>query len=472
MPEKIDTTHVLMENKLILYQRDNSTVWQCRYKVGGEWQRATTKEHDLARAKENARELMITAEIRKRENLPVVTRKFRHVAELAKKRMVEDTAAGRGKASYADYAVLIDKYLVPFFGNHSIAKITHPLLAEFSVWRDKKMSTDKRRIGKDEDKTIKPAKHSTILNHNAALNQVFKEAKARGFVTDSQIPVLDNKGKPSERRPAFELHEVQAMLGYFDAWIKRGRDKKSKELRQLLCDYVRVLLDTGARPGKELMDLKWKQVKYTMKPTSEKTGEYYEMTPDDAQDEPPTEIVKTDLNRSCEMTVSGKTGERRIVAMNPTIKAFVNIIARNYGVTNDYVEPLKDIAVGTNNDFVFRTKAKEKPTSFQNLFTQFLQEHNLLVDPITEKERVFYSLRHTYATLALTHDNVPIHTLAKQMGTSVGMIEKHYSHLDAVKAVEQLRGYETRRLIAAGSVLEHPIVPKVVTAKKKAKKAV
>jgi hypothetical protein len=51
--------------------------------------------------------------------------------------------------------------------------------------------------------------------------------------------------------------------------------------------------------------------------------------------------------------------------------------------------------------------------------------------------------------MALTNDRVPIHTLAKQMGTSVGMIEKHYSHLEPVKAVHQLRGEETRQLIDA-----------------------
>lgn len=31
---------------------------------------------------------------------------------------------------------------------------------------------------------------------------------------------------------------------------------------------------------------------------------------------------------------------------------------------------------------------------------------------------------------------------AKQMGISVGMIEKHYSHLKVIQAKEQLRGSE------------------------------
>jgi integrase len=53
---------------------------------------------------------------------------------------------------------------------------------------------------------------------------------------------------------------------------------------------------------------------------------------------------------------------------------------------------------------------------------------------------VFYSFRHTYATLALTHDKVPIHTLAKQMGTSVKMIEQHYGHLSPAQKADVIAG--------------------------------
>jgi NADH:ubiquinone oxidoreductase subunit D len=51
MPEKIETTHVLLENELVVYQRERSSIWQCRYKVGGIWQRASTKERDLKKTK-------------------------------------------------------------------------------------------------------------------------------------------------------------------------------------------------------------------------------------------------------------------------------------------------------------------------------------------------------------------------------------------------------------------------------------
>ena len=53
------------------------------------------------------------------------------------------------------------------------------------------------------------------------------------------------------------------------------------------------------------------------------------------------------------------------------------------------------------------------------------------------QNRTLYSLRHTYATEALAK-GIDIHTLAKQMGTSVVMIEKHYSKLTAMMSADRL----------------------------------
>lgn len=100
MPEKIATTHVLMPNELVLYRRERSGIWQCRFKVSDVWQRASTKQRDLKLAKKAARELMIEAEIRKRSNLSVVTRRFRSVVQLAMQRMDTETANKQGKVSY------------------------------------------------------------------------------------------------------------------------------------------------------------------------------------------------------------------------------------------------------------------------------------------------------------------------------------------------------------------------------------
>ena len=42
-----------------------------------------------------------------------------------------------------------------------------------------------------------------------------------------------------------------------------------------------------------------------------------------------------------------------------------------------------------------------------------------------EQTRTLYSLRHNYATLELIENRTDLHTLAKQMGNSVAMIERH-----------------------------------------------
>ena len=120
MAEKNETTHTLLERELIVYRRERSNIWQCRFKVDGIWQRASTKERDLKKAKTKANELRIEAEIRKRSNLPVITRKFRDVAKLAVERMEHEIRSGNGKVSYADYIRVIEEYLITALGKRSI----------------------------------------------------------------------------------------------------------------------------------------------------------------------------------------------------------------------------------------------------------------------------------------------------------------------------------------------------------------
>jgi integrase len=434
MPEQKETTHTLSERSLIVYRRERSSIWQCRFKVDGVWQRASTKESDLKKAKARANELLMEAVIRKRSNLPVITRKFRDVARLAVERLEHEIAIGKGKRSYTDYIRVINDYLIPILGKKSITSVDYQALDELNQKRTALME--------------KVPTQSTMLTHNAALNRVFDEAVIRGFLTEANKPKLEATGKKSERRAAFDMNELRAMLANFDAWIEAARTAQSKEMRTLLRDYVDVLVDTGARPGDELLNIQWRQIKFALKPTLAHTGVI------DNTDDAHEEILLPNLNRSVELVVSGKTGTRTIVAMNRTVKALERIALRNYDIDGSIVDPFKQLTVPTNKDYVFRTRDKEAPTSWQKMFESYLKEHNLLIDPITSNKRVFYSLRHTYATLALTNDKVPIHTLAKQMGTSVLMIEKHYSHLKVIQAIDQLRGEETRKLIDAGGVVD------------------
>jgi integrase len=436
--EKKDTTHVLIEKQLVIFLRPRSAVWQCRYQVDKRWQRESTGEHDLDKATKRAHDLLIEANVRKKLNVAPITRYFKDIAKLAVQRMDDELRADNGKVIYKDYKSVIEKYLVPFFGKYKVDSIDYKVLEQFSDWRTKRMGA--------------APKHSTLLNHNAALNRIFDEAELRNYLYPINRPKLSAKGKKSERREEFNLEETRALKSNFDDWIKKGR-ADSIAVRELLKDYVTVLLDTGARPGKELLCLTWAQIKQKFYPVITKTGEMYDDGEGNIE-----EIAYINAHRTVFLHIQeSKTDKRIAVGRLPTALALRSIAKRNYSKT------LEELLKENNTDGVFRFReylndndvANGKqakllpPTSFAKLFEAYLNDHNLLIDPISNKKRVLYSLRHTYATLALTYDKTEIHTLAKQMGTSVGMIEKHYSHLDAVKAVHQLRGDESRQLIEA-----------------------
>jgi integrase len=68
-----------------------------------------------------------------------------------------------------------------------------------------------------------------------------------------------------------------------------------------------------------------------------------------------------------------------------------------------------------------------------------MQDTGLAVGAASEKNRTLYSLRHTYATLALV-EGISIHELAKQMGTSVAMLEQHYSKITPELVAEKFAG--------------------------------
>jgi integrase len=434
MPEQAVTTHVLRAKKLILYRRERSDVWQCRYKVSDIWQRATTKEREIAKAIEAAHRIEIEAEFRVRSNLPIVTKQFKHVAQLAIQRMQQEQANGNGKVSYKDYILVINKYLIPILGKRSITSIDSAALEHLDAERMKIM-------GKVPSK-------STMLTHNAALNRVFDEAIEHRFMTELNRPALSSErsnNAQSIRRPDFRIEDVRKMFVGLKEWIDAATSPRSKETRQLLNDYVILLLDTGARPGKEILDLKWKQVVFQTHPVTRPVGAWRKEGPIPGID--PEGEMETNLQRTCLLSVSGKTGYRETIGRLDSVLTLTRVAKRNYKVKTPIAEPFREVIQKHGDDYVLRMKGTKEDVRgvFHHMFEEFLEQHGLLIDPKTEQKRVFYSLRHTYATSAIIYDNVNVHILAVQMGTSVGMIEKHYSHVRVLQAIEQLRGKETRK---------------------------
>ncbi len=69
-----------------------------------------------------------------------------------------------------------------------------------------------------------------------------------------------------------------------------------------------------------------------------------------------------------------------------------------------------------------------------------LEWFDLLYDTRNCKQRNMYSLRHHYATMALTSNRMTVSTLAKHLGTSVAMIEPHYGHVELRRMAHEIAG--------------------------------
>lgn len=453
MSVKKATTHSIIAKELLVALRERSSVWQCRYCVDGVWQRITTGERDLKQAVEKAKRLYIEAQVRKQNNITPITRYFKDVAKVVLVKLKRDFDNGHGKEIFKAYINAIEKYFIPILGKYKVDSIDYQVLEHFDRERLKKMGG-------------KPPTHSTQLTHNAALNKIFDEAVYRGYLNTNNRPILKAKGKKSERRVEFSIDEIKALRQNFDSWIAKSR-ADTIELRYLLKDYVEVLLDTGARPGKELLDLKWSHIEVKNHPTINKTGI---IKPPDEDDDEGVEFIFFNRNRTAYIKImSGKTSVKQGVKSGRvaignlnSVMAFERIAQRNHGISLE--QAIKD----KQQEFVFRYKQfqskkngrfgkKEKlifPTDFVKLFRNYLESHNLLIDPVTGKARPLYSLRHTYATMRLLHDKVTPQILVKQMGTSISMLEKHYDHINTIKAASQLRDSESRSLIEAGGEVD------------------
>ncbi|MBU6397367.1 MAG: hypothetical protein KJS74_04235 [Rhodospirillales bacterium] len=85
--------------------------------------------------------------------------------------------------------------------------------------------------------------------------------------------------------------------------------------------------------------------------------------------------------------------------------------------------------------------------NFNKTFASILSRLKLLNDR-WGKRRTVYSLRNFYCTQCLL-SGIPIHILAKNMGTSISYIEKHYSHGNPhVPTVMQAKELQTKKFKA------------------------
>lgn len=384
--------HTLRDGEVVLYQRSRSRVWQCRYKLfTGQWVRVSTRKTAYEHAVRVATDLYDEARYRERLGLAPVQKGFADIARTTVDELKRDLAAGTGKKIFADYISIIERYFVPFFGERHLHNIKHEHIAEFERWRNHKMG--------------RQPKSSTLMNFASAFSRVCGTAVQRGWISErTPLPKMSRKGEKGEVRPAFTAEEVALLRVFMATWEQGGTLEFDRMQRPLLCDYVEFLLLTGMRHGTEAMNVRWHDCEWYV----------------------------ADGVRYLRVRVSGKTGERYLIAKHEALRVLQRLHSRQGDIAaRDFEQVL-----GRTDKLLFRNALGMRPRSFNGMWGKLMRESGLARNTAGQG-RTLYSLRHTYATLELLAET-DIHTLAKQMGTSVRMLEAHYSKLTATMAADKL----------------------------------
>lgn len=402
MPDKAPETIVVKPNAIRLVRRSDSPTWQAHFKVDklGVWIRKSTKTASLDAAREFAEEQWMEAKILAKNGSPVLSKKFKAVAQMVlldlERKIVE---SGTKRGSNNDYVSAIRTYLVPFFGAYNVDRLSQLHVNEFHAWR-------KDKLGRELSK-------SAQANHNAAMNLVLDHAIQQGYLMPHQRPMLRNTGEDSGRRPDFSETELKKLIEYLPTWVSNAVRKDSRELRELLSIYIPFVAATGMRPGTETEYLEWRHI--------------------ELRDNGTKKYLYCNVLRGKTVKKGKRMGFVMDDACAPLLGKLVEIAPEFKGKTLQQVLEEKHALA------LFRTRSGIVPEKPPIQFKQLLQEVGLFTCPITDESRSLYSLRH-YAISQAIKKGMQEHQLENYFRTSAKMISKYYNHYDSEMNIDLFAG--------------------------------
>lgn len=236
--------------------------------------------------------------------------------------------------------------------------------------------------------------NSTLRRETTYINAFLSWCVTEKLITER--PQTTRPEQDNQVRATFTLKEWRTVTSSMKGWVESERNQAIRRDRFYLRDLVLVMSNCGARPG-ELRVLKWGQVSSYTYPNDETRM-----------------VVEFD---------TGKTGKRETVC-NAGSEVFFQ---RLWDFRS---EELGDSP--TPDEFVFCDEFGNQVGDRKKSFASLLNYCGLRTNTAGEI-RSLYSLRHFYAHQQLrATPPVSVYDLARNMGTSVKVIESNYGDRDNV----------------------------------------
>ena len=394
-------------------RKDGYPYWEVDLRLPGEraprWR--STGQSDAAAAERTALVLFGQVRVARDVGAPATKRTFAQAARklLAKVRdklLALEAEYGKGSPKLracTQPMTIIEKRLVPYFGQKSIDGITETHLRGY-------VATPRGREGR-------PVARGTILNHNHAFRMVLKAVVAEGWIKRSNIPKLPTEGHENGvSRVAFRPQELRRVVeGMTDRWIETGFTSKddaesasaggggrkptnqkrvSRENRIITRAAVVILAASGLRPGTETFGLR--------------ACDIDEHDREDAYS--PSRVL---------IRVGHGKGKRQA--------------ARDVYIQGDDAETVRAALADLrrlnpnrrDTDRLFSRPSDGRVVSPLRTFQAYLASAGLLLDPTEGKARCIYSVRHYVATRLIAR-GFSTAEVAIQLGTGVQMIDNFY----------------------------------------------
>ena len=374
----MDDARYFDNGRLVVFRRQN--IFQARTLLPNgryAWRSLRTRDQELAINK--AWKLHHTLAERCEQGLPITAKAFNAVIDDYVAFREKDCLQGRTKPAMLGQIKRVAKFWRAFAGTKPITALGDADLEAYVEWRRDYYAN----LGSSLPRNAKLHPADKTLQWEIMLGKaMIKWAHKKGLRGNKPVPMYSFTPRVKRVRPAFELAEYRRLWRVLWKRVRSCRNENWRESRELLRDYVLILANSGMRVG-EANSLKLRDV---------------------------IPFVDDAGRRTFRFLVDGKTGQREVIPRANAARFVRRVLERRAGAGA--------------NDLLFAMPNGGKINTLIDQFDAALREggitHNSKGDKYT-----LYSLRHFYAVMGLRRGQ-DVFALARNMGTSVQMIQTYY----------------------------------------------